>query len=110
MTVTKDFITALDAFIASAQTKVDAEFNRADGRNPILTGEFGQRYVRVVKDLYGDTRQRSVFCFVDTTNGDVLKAAGWKGPAKGTSATRSNVFDADHGVSGVTGYGAVYLR
>lgn len=42
--------------------------------------ENGQKYSRIVVTSNG---QRSVYCFVDLTNGDILKNAGWKAPAKG---------------------------
>jgi hypothetical protein len=39
----------------------------------------GKRFVRIVMH----TPSRSVHAFVDLTTGDLLKAAGWKEPAKG---------------------------
>ena len=33
---------------------------------------------------------RSVYCFINKRNGDILKPAGWRGPAKGT---RGSVID-----------------
>lgn len=70
---------------------------------PVLTVEVGKRYARIVR---ADS-QRSVHCFVDLRNGDVLKAASWSAPAK---HARSNLNDADGGASGLSAYGAVYLR
>ena len=60
---------------------------------------------------------RSVFCFIaadDSTTktlgsvkkGDVLKAAGYKTPAK---HARGNIFNTDEGMGGVGVYGANYL-
>jgi len=66
--------------------------------------EHGRRYVRVAKF---NGSQNMVHTFVDLTNGDVLKAAGWDGPT--LKHPRSNVFDADYGMSGVTTHGAKYL-
>lgn len=40
----------------------------------------GRKYVKVV---FGGQYQRSVHSFVDVNTGDLLKAAGWKAPAKG---------------------------
>jgi hypothetical protein len=40
----------------------------------------GKRFVRIVMTARGG--QRSVHAFYDIKNGDVLKAAGWKAPAK----------------------------
>ncbi len=69
----------------------------------------GKRYVRVVESMVVGTvlTQKSVHCFIDTTNGDVLKAAGWKAPAK---HARGNIFNEDVGMNGVGIYGANYLR
>jgi hypothetical protein len=72
--------------------------------DPPLEMMNGQRYVRVVA---GSRGSRSVYCFIDKTNGDVLKAEGWKKPAK---HKRSNLFDDDYGLSGVGPYGAKYLK
>ena len=60
----------------------------------------GQRYVRVI-------RGTGVHCFVDKTNGDVLKAASWKAPAK---HARGNIFDAKNGLGWMGEYGPAYLR
>ena len=65
---------------------------------PITVNE-GKRYNKLVKN-------GSAFCFVDTTNGNILKAAGWSAPAKGA---RGNIFNRDSWKR-VTPYGAAYLR
>jgi len=41
-----------------------------------ISGEPGRKYFRLV------TSRGSAFAFVDMTNGDILKPAGWKTPAK----------------------------
>jgi hypothetical protein len=71
---------------------------------PAVSIDWGKRYARIVKD---DGNQRSVHCFVDLTNGDVLKAAGWKAPAK---HARGSVLAEDYGISAVSVYGAHYLK
>jgi hypothetical protein len=48
----------------------------------------GKRFVRIVMSTHtdpttGERRGRSVHAFVDLATGDLLKAAGWKAPAKG---------------------------
>lgn len=45
-------------------------------------GNPGKRFVRIVMKASGD-HGGSVHAFVDLANGDLLKAAGWKAPAKG---------------------------
>ena len=58
----------------------------------------GKRYIKL-------TRNGSVVAFIDKTNGDVLKAASWKAPAKGA---RGNIFAPDNSLSRVTPYGMEY--
>lgn len=71
------------AFLAAAQDTVTADYARfSPGRPaPSLSAERGRRYIRIVSD---NGCQRSAFGFVDASNGDVLKADGWKRPAKGS--------------------------
>ena len=66
----------------------------------------GKRYLRVVRSD-SLTAGRSVHCFVDLTNGDVLKAASWKAPAK---HARGNIFDEHNGLGSMGEYGPAYLR
>jgi hypothetical protein len=48
----------------------------------------GKRYVRIVMSING--QHNSVHAFYNMRTGDVLKAAGWKAPAKGI---RYNLMD-----------------
>lgn len=66
--------------------------------------EPGKKYIRVVVGKHG---QRSAFAFIDMTNGDVLKPASWKTPAKWA---RGNVTDTYNGMKQMTPYGPEYLR
>lgn len=70
---------------------------------PKVYAEWGQRYVRIVKE----DNQRVVFGFVDRTNGDILKAEGWKKPAK---HARGNVLDRSTWAGSHGPYGMTYLR
>ena len=65
--------------------------------------EVGPRYIRVVKNAIG-AGGRAAHCFVDKSNGDVLKTGGWKGPAK-TKQARGNIFDASNGLANVEAHG-----
>lgn len=66
----------------------------------------GKKFVRVIRnDGYGTGR--SVHCFVDTTTGDVLKAASWHAPAK---HARGNIFDESNGLARMKWTGPEYLR
>jgi hypothetical protein len=72
----------------------------------------GKRYIKVISltssSCTSALRRESVFCFIDTTNGNVLKASSWKAPE--TKNPRSNIGDEDFGESGIDYYGAIYLR
>jgi hypothetical protein len=69
--------------------------------DPSMSIEKGSRYARIVRT---DGQRSVVHCFVDLTNGDVLKAASWKAPAK---HARANLNDADGGASRLGPYGAM---
>jgi hypothetical protein len=51
--------------------------------------ETGSKYVKVVSISGGGSR--SVHCFVEKANGNILRAASWKAPAR--NFVRGNVFD-----------------
>lgn len=65
----------------------------------------GTRYDKIVRVCDGGGE--SVHCFVDKKNGDVLKAASWRQPAR---HARGNVFDDDYGLTRMRFYGPEYLR
>lgn len=88
-------------FLKVAQQKVEADYRAwnhdakpeyVEQNMPKLSGEGGKRYIRIVSESHGS---RSAFGFIDKTTGDVLYAAGWKGPAK--NFARGNVFDENYG-------------
>lgn len=73
------------------------------GRYDIASAmEGGTRYTRIILTNGSD---RSVHSFVDNTNGDILKANGWKTPHP---KPRGNVFRLADG--GFNHHGAIYLR
>jgi hypothetical protein len=78
----------LMTFVQMAQEKI--------GRN--LGYEVGQRYARIfIPDLHS-VGSRTVFCFVDLTNGNVLRPDGWKRPnLKVKNSIQGNVFDEHKG-------------
>lgn len=73
--------------------------------------EHGKRYAKVVVE--GATPegkpngQRSVHSFIDKTNGNVLKANGWKAPHP---TPRGNIGNDDHGMKNMGVHGPAYLR
>lgn len=104
---TTSFSTALSEFVAATQARLDADYARAypGAVAPRLSVDpSGRKYLRVVKaHEYGG---RSVFCFVRASDGAILKAEGWKAPAK---HARGSIY-VNAGQDAVTTYGARYLR
>ena len=98
-----DFGVAFVAFMTAAQQKVAADYAAWSNGSKFPMGSGsklepmgGPRYIRIVSE---DKTSRSSFCFIDKTNGNVLKAAGWKAPAK--NFARGNIFDDQHGIGRV---------
>lgn len=67
---------------------------------PVFKYDVGGRYIKI-------TQGTSVVSFIDRTNGDVLKAASCRAPAK---HARGNIFQPDNGLKCMTTYGPAYLR
>jgi hypothetical protein len=80
---------ALNDFLAYVRETMEAQYekNYKNLTTPTLSVEAGRRYIRIVR---ADGGSRSVYGFVDTTNGDILKPASWKAPAK---HARGNIFN-----------------
>lgn len=93
----------LAPFLAAAQAKVDADYAQWQARvavknsGPVLSFEIGRRFARIVSE-HGSSR--AAFGFVDLTNGNVLKADGWKAPAK--NFARGNVADERSGTGRIS--------
>ena len=68
-----------------------------------LLHEEGRRYVKLFMDT-GD--RHTCWAFVDKTNGDILKSASWKAPAKGY---RGNLYDEDSGMRYMQWTGPMYI-
>lgn len=99
----------LDRWVAQAQSMVDDHYTRFPRQGSRLSIMRGRKYARIVSTHTMDGQPssgRSVYCFIDMTNGNVLKAATWKAPAK---HARGNIFAADP-LAGVTEYGGRYMR
>lgn len=91
------FQVALDKFISHVNTVIN------EGSH--ITIDHGKRYVKlIITSKYED---KSVYGFVDKTNGDILKAASWKVPAK---HARGNIYDENTYASAATTYGISYLK
>ena len=75
----------IEEWAASHQERMRKLF--ADGthggpKDIVLYTSPGSRYVKIMKSLYSGT-QRSVWCFVEISTGNIYKAAGLNAPAKG---------------------------
>jgi len=94
------------AFADALQVKLAEHHVNAKnvGDAPAISVEFGPKYARIVRTDWGD--QRSVYGFVEIVTGNLLKAAGWKAPAK---HARGNIHNSDPLV-GCGLYGMAYLR
>jgi hypothetical protein len=95
----QEFDAAFKKFLQHAQKLVDKRGQKLKvGYTP------GKKYVRVFVDQGGITG-KSAFCFVDKATGDVLKADGWKRPARGP---RGSIYTPAK--YGIDQYGAHYAR
>ena len=98
-------------FMADAQALVD-EYCKIVFLHPETLAQFkktlsiepGSKYARVV---ISDCSSRSCYCFIDLTNGDILKSASWKAPAK---HARGNIFTYQKVDECVGPHGANYLK
>lgn len=87
------FSAALESYINKLKEANDADFMEnyprtfADNNQPWFEYTRGAKWVKVLRC---DKAQRSAFCFIDPTNGDIYKAANWNTPAKGV---RGNIFN-----------------
>lgn len=93
------------SFLKGCQDKIDSHYidHLPNLTPPTLEVNNGRRYYRVERV----DNQRSAHCFIDRTNGDVLKSASWKAPAK---HARGNIFSDDNGLNCMGEFGAEYLR
>jgi hypothetical protein len=95
------FEKSLMAFVAHAQSLSDAwmESYYPNAARPVIGFDKpGPRFVRMTK-TQGDPANpvsRSVYAFVDMTDGSILKTSSWAAPTRskgGALAVRGNVYD-----------------
>jgi predicted hydrocarbon binding protein len=94
-------------FCAEAQAIGDEYMAKhyPNNKRDTVSFEIGKRYARVFK-VDGYHNGRSAYCFIDMTNGNILKAAGWKAPAP--NGVRGHI--SKGAASCCTWNGVAYLR
>jgi len=105
------FDAALLGFLAAAQAKIDEGYADSPHQSATLEVDAGTKFLRIVEVKWYNGEQsdnRSVYVFIEKATGNILKAASWRAPER--KNPRSNIFSPDFGASGVTKYGAIYLR
>ena len=110
--VTSEELTAAVAAISAAvlaQRKADYPHCSLNWET-ISLGNVGPKYARLVVTRPCGAPGGSVYCFIDMTNGNLLKAAGWKTPAKGARGNIRVGTSADWFNGALTANGAAYMR
>lgn len=83
---------ALENYLNKVQQHSDNDFKTnypnswANGQAPKFNYQRTPKWYKVFRE----DSQKCVFCFIDPSNGDIYKAAGWAAPAKGI---RGNIFN-----------------
>ncbi len=102
-----EFMAALNKFLMVIGAQMNAHFNPDNEYNSIIMRpSAGPRYVKIEKTGGRYGARDGVYCFIDKTNGDVLKPASWRGPAK---HARGNIFLCDY-LTTCGAYGLRYLN
>lgn len=108
----ENFETAFQTFFDGIKA-YQKNYHETSGNCPANLREFlykeGKRYIKVFFRYTNSSSSGggSVYCFVDKTNGNVLKPAGWSAPAKGA---RGNIFNNDFGLTALRPHGVVCFR
>ena len=104
--IMSNFDEKLDSFVKGVNQIVAVhfatQFPTLEPKSVVVTG--GRKYIKLCNVEHGQVS--SVWGFVNAENGDVLKAASFKAPAK---HARGNIFDDHNGLKTVSAYGPAYL-
>lgn len=94
-------------FVSAMQAKIDLHYAKHCYQYDFVAQE-GSRYIKLVtQNRDKNIRGASAWGFIDKTNGDILKAASWRAPAKGF---RANLSESDLGLSNCGVYGPGNIR
>lgn len=105
--MSESFEDRLKTFIDGCQKLVDEQYKDHPFGSPKIAVCGGRKYVKIARYENDSDSPSCVFCFVDSINGNVLKAASWSAPAK---HARGNIYNDDNGLSCMSAYGPAYLR
>jgi hypothetical protein len=100
-----NFETALVAFIADSQAKINVHYAKdlSTCTPPTLVFTAGRKNVKILRQ---ETNGRSVWTFIEIATGNILKPATFNAPAK---HARGNIFQPETWTT-VTAYRPAYLR
>ncbi len=104
----------LEIFVATLSAYCNAKNINSDIYTLVFVVERGAKNARIVRrEKWGDKEPTngSVHCFVRLEDGFILKAAGYKAPAK--NGVRGSIFTEDCDIGegrAVNQYGCAYLR
>lgn len=93
----------LSSFLMTLEEHLSKHSKILKVSSPVLSVMKGRRYARIVEERQ---EQRSVYAFVDMSNGDLLLPATWKAPAK---HARGNILDGT-ALAACGPFGVAYLR
>ena len=81
----------VEARILEFAEKLEAYYNAGEPEylQQKVTIINGSKYAKIAIG-YVKSEGRSVYCFIDKSNGDIYKAASWKAPAKGVRGSIMN--------------------
>lgn len=106
-----EFNKSFDIWFSAAKKLVDDDQLKTFPDSPNLRRTLkiggGRKYIKIVNCRESDDKTDSVWGFIDKTNGDVLKAASWKAPAK---HARGNIYDENGGMGSIGVHGPAYMR
>ena len=105
-------LAAINLFVALLTEEHAKHYAEKFPRNlvPVPRASIGTKYAKIMLQEMRDGKLKdcSVYCFIDLSNGDILKAAGCNAPAKGK---RGSIFNEDCDVgTRATVYGSGLYR
>lgn len=96
----------IEIFLQKAQAITDSYYhtNYTKVEIPKILVSYGKKYAKVFR---ANSTARSVVCFIDLTDGDILRPEGWNAPSKRSKGKRGNVHDEFNGTQFYEGIGNI---